>query len=373
MIKVSIKNMRKIRKGIRRADVVICPDSALVACIGLECWRLGVPSIWVMHTNFMAIGKHVLADILFRFYDMASTFFLSSYGSAFTHILTTSQDYMQVLRQKGFRVSAYIDQGFKAEVFKEHDSDQDIAQLRQSLIDGTYHSPDSTPASASVATKRAGTNTNNSSNNNSSSSNTSNVKLLLFAGRFSPEKRIELLFDCIPEGFKLVLVGDGALKERFLAKQKQDPRIVVVAQMLGQDQLRRFYKAADITVSASDFETFGMTVHESLLCGTPVVVQDGSGFRSQVRHGINGFLTNYEDPPVAKRAIVAAATHAFDPRPFRPGDCVDLVEFVKNTAKQPVAPVSTFMSIVITLLQMLYFVPTRISQELFHEPEPKDQ
>ena len=56
MIKVSIKNMRKIRKGIRRADVVICPDSALVACIGLECWRLGVPSIWVMHTNFMAIA-----------------------------------------------------------------------------------------------------------------------------------------------------------------------------------------------------------------------------------------------------------------------------------------------------------------------------
>ncbi|EGD73221.1 hypothetical protein PTSG_04936 [Salpingoeca rosetta] len=338
MIKVSLKNMDIIREAIKRSDVVVCPDSALVACIGLECWRLGVPSIWVIHTNFMAIGKHVLNAFLFQFYDAASTFFLRSYGSAFTHILTTSHDYMCMLRKRGFRISGYIDQGFKADVFKEHDEPAAVAAVRERLIKG--HPAD--------------------------------TKVMLFAGRFAPEKRISLLFDCIPDGFVLALVGDGSLREEFMQRQAQDNRIVVVAEMLSQHDLRLYYKAADVTVSASDFETYGMTVHESLLCHTPVVVQDGNGFRSQVRHGVNGFLVNYEHAASAKRAIAQAVNYTFDARPFRAADCVDMVEFVETSAKKHVTPASKNMGWVISFLQYLYMIPTRISQIIFRDDNVTD-
>lgn len=44
--------------------------------------------------------------------------------------------------------------------------------------------------------------------------------------------------------------------------------------MVPQHTLRQFYKAADVNVSASGFETFGMTVLEARLCGTPSIVQN---------------------------------------------------------------------------------------------------
>ena len=50
-----------------------------------------------------------------------------------------------------------------------------------------------------------------------------------------------------------------------------------------QHRLRVLYKAADVLVSASKFETLGMTVIEAQLCGTPAVVQNAAGFVTQVR------------------------------------------------------------------------------------------
>ena len=51
--------------------------------------------------------------------------------------------------------------------------------------------------------------------------------------------------------------------------------IVVLADgMVAQHTLRQFYKAADVNVSASGFETFGMTVLEARWCGTPSIVQN---------------------------------------------------------------------------------------------------
>ena len=64
-----------------------------------------------------------------------------------------------------------------------------------------------------------------------------------------------------------------------------------------------YYKAADIHVSASTFETLGNTVHESLLCGTTVVVQNAGGYISQVENGQNGYLVEWKNVIEAQTAI----------------------------------------------------------------------
>ena len=128
--------------------------------------------------------------------------------------------------------------------------------------------------------------------------------LLLFAGRIIKEKRIPLLIAARPPGMVLAIVGSGALSDEIL--QYHDPTngvVCHVSAIVSQDMLRVYYKAADIHVSASTFETLGNTVHESLLCGTAVVVQNAGGYISQVKNGRNGYLVDWENVRESQTAI----------------------------------------------------------------------
>jgi len=76
--------------------------------------------------------------------------------------------------------------------------------------------------------------------------------------------------------------------------------------MVAQPRLRILYKASEFLVSASAFETLGMTVAEANICGIPVIVQSATGFSTQVAHGQNGFLIDFEDRKGARQAIKEA-------------------------------------------------------------------
>jgi glycosyltransferase involved in cell wall biosynthesis len=111
------------------------------------------------------------------------------------------------------------------------------------------------------------------------------LPLLLYAGRWAPEKRIELLAANRPAGMILAIVNptkDEAKDQ--IVRTLHDPAngIVCLPEHVSDDQMRVFFKAADVVVSASDFEQTGYTAHEALLCGTPVVLQRTPGFLSQV-------------------------------------------------------------------------------------------
>lgn len=59
--------------------------------------------------------------------------------------------------------------------------------------------------------------------------------------------------------------------------------------------LALLYSAADVTVTPSMQEAFGMTASESLACGTPVVAFGATGSLDVIDHKINGYLaTPYE-------------------------------------------------------------------------------
>jgi glycosyltransferase involved in cell wall biosynthesis len=125
------------------------------------------------------------------------------------------------------------------------------------------------------------------------------LPLLLYAGRWAPEKRIELLAANRPPGMVLAIVypiKDEAKDDMVLALHDPANGIVCLPEYVNHDQLRIFYKAADVVVSASNFETAGLTAHEALLCGTPVVLQRTGGFVSQVEEGEQGFLVDWANP-----------------------------------------------------------------------------
>lgn len=59
------------------------------------------------------------------------------------------------------------------------------------------------------------------------------------------------------------------------------------------DTLSRIYSAADVTVSASAYETFGQTLAEAQVCGCLPVSFGNSGQQDIITHGRNGYLASY--------------------------------------------------------------------------------
>lgn len=71
----------------------------------------------------------------------------------------------------------------------------------------------------------------------------------------------------------------------------------------------RCYRAADITVVPSYFETFGRSAAESLACGTPVVAYATGGLPEVVKSGAGGVLVATGDVGALAAAIAALMDH----------------------------------------------------------------
>lgn len=74
---------------------------------------------------------------------------------------------------------------------------------------------------------------------------------------------------------------------------------------LGAEELVALYSAADLLVTPSRFESFGMSVQESIACGTPALVLKGTAPEMFVREGENGWVA--EDSADSCRAALLAA------------------------------------------------------------------
>lgn len=109
---------------------------------------------------------------------------------------------------------------------------------------------------------------------------------LLFVGRLSPVKRLDLLLMALEKvkkklpDVKLKIIGrDWGEKTRLLELTKQ-LELLNNVEFLGEitfKDLVEHYNRAKIFVLTSRFETFGVTIMESIGCGTPVVVTGVGG------------------------------------------------------------------------------------------------
>lgn len=99
-------------------------------------------------------------------------------------------------------------------------------------------------------------------------------RLLVYAGRFTPEKKLGVLVDAVRklgDPYHLILVGGGP------GTIEHDPRITQIPFKRDQRQLARLLASCDLLVHPGDCETFGLIVLEAMACGLPVVGADGGG------------------------------------------------------------------------------------------------
>jgi alpha-1,6-mannosyltransferase len=98
--------------------------------------------------------------------------------------------------------------------------------------------------------------------------------LLIYAGRLDGEKRAQTVVDAfrkLPPSLEahLVLLGDGPLREQFLALG--EPRLHAPGYVRGRPELARWLASADLYVSGMADETFGISIIEAQASGLPVV------------------------------------------------------------------------------------------------------
>jgi len=103
---------------------------------------------------------------------------------------------------------------------------------------------------------------------------------LLTVGRLEEYKGVQHVIRAMPEleEFDLLVAGSGPYREeleRVAAEEGVEDRVEFLG-YVDDERLPRLYAGADVYVTLSEFEAYGMTVAEALAAGTPCVVpQEG--------------------------------------------------------------------------------------------------
>ncbi|MCL2295510.1 MAG: glycosyltransferase, partial [Methanomassiliicoccaceae archaeon] len=127
-----------------------------------------------------------------------------------------------------------------------------------------------------------------------------NEKAAIHVGRVSFEKNIEVPIRAmkhLPDDVKMLVVGKGpALQDMkdLVNKEGLEGRVIFTG-FVPDDELALYYSASDAVVSASRFETQGLTIAEAMACGLPAACSDGRAFLDVVEEGVNGYF--FRDTP----------------------------------------------------------------------------
>jgi glycosyltransferase involved in cell wall biosynthesis len=107
---------------------------------------------------------------------------------------------------------------------------------------------------------------------------------------------------------RLIMLGNGSqatlLRQVFLQAQVED-RVLFPGQV-SQDDLPRYYRMADLYLSASHSDGTSISLLEAMACGRPALVSDIPGNREWVQPGVNGWLFPDGDEKALAQAIVRA-------------------------------------------------------------------
>jgi len=134
------------------------------------------------------------------------------------------------------------------------------------------------------------------------------ARTILFVGRIQRLKGLEVLLRAFGRlndlDVQLVIVGGrpgNSHESREIARLQHLATRLGVAERthfvgaVAHEQLPSYYRAADVCVMPSSYESFGLVAVESLACGTPVVATRVGGLTSIIRDGETGFLVPWRD------------------------------------------------------------------------------
>ncbi|MFA5452875.1 MAG: glycosyltransferase [Candidatus Methanomethylophilaceae archaeon] len=119
-------------------------------------------------------------------------------------------------------------------------------------------------------------------------------KVIVCVGRVSYEKEIDVLIKSMVDidDAVLMIIGKGPatddLKE-LVTKLKVDKKVIFTG-FVQDSELVQFYGIADVSASASRFETQGLSILEAMSCGLPVVCTNARALADFVKNDDNGYL-----------------------------------------------------------------------------------
>jgi glycosyltransferase involved in cell wall biosynthesis len=108
---------------------------------------------------------------------------------------------------------------------------------------------------------------------------------------------------------RLLMLGGGqqsGLIRRIIERAKMIDRVHFPGQVR-QELLPRYYRAADLYISASHSDGTSISLLEAMSCGRPVLVSDIPGNREWIESHVNGWLFPEGDVNALARAILYAA------------------------------------------------------------------
>lgn len=122
-------------------------------------------------------------------------------------------------------------------------------------------------------------------------------KRLIYIGRFSPEKRVDLLLEIASSVLKkhldweLVVFGEGPDKDKLLKYQNKQISINSPT-----DQVKENYLLSSISLNTSLFEGFCLTIVEAQECGVPTISFDfGDAVHERIENNKTGIIVSQND------------------------------------------------------------------------------
>jgi 1,2-diacylglycerol 3-alpha-glucosyltransferase len=137
-------------------------------------------------------------------------------------------------------------------------------------------------------------------------------KVILHVGRVVREKRLETIISAAPHVLKyapdamFVVVGKGPAMTEYkqLVEEKGLSANFIFTGYVPDEDLPKYYAAADAFAIASDFETQGLVVLEAMAAGKPVIAANARALPEFVKEGENGALFKPRNPRSCAGAIV---------------------------------------------------------------------
>ena len=241
---------------LRRPDVVHIATEGPLGWSALQAAKvLKLPVTSDFRTNFQSYSKHYGVGWLRK----PIVAYLRKFHNATACTMVPTRELMRTLSQNGFANLKVVSRGVDTKLFN-------ISKRDTSL--------------------------------RSSWGATDDTKVLISVGRMAPEKNLDQVLKAYEalqvtgQAFKLVMVGDGPLKEQF---QKRYPEIIFPG-MLSQSNLATYYASSDLFIFPSQTETFGNVTLEALASGIPVLAFDCAAARDWVQTGVNGWLVAENNP-----------------------------------------------------------------------------
>lgn len=139
-------------------------------------------------------------------------------------------------------------------------------------------------------------------------------KMVLAVGQFIYRKGFDVLLKAtqlLDRDIAVYIVGDNPTKEYLDFRTEKSLKNVHFEGFKTKEELKRYYKAADVFVLPTREDIWGLVVNEAMACGLPVITTDKCNAGLElIENNINGFVVGVDDPYTLAAKISCAVLNS---------------------------------------------------------------